>query len=340
MKNVKDAVKGAGKAAAELVNKAHDSVVNAIDVNGDGSFDLKDVKDAVENVGSAAQKFVGGIKDNIGEGKKKIDEKVKSAKLEADRKSLRPIFADEIDGPEFPFPKLLMITEGPDKAHKESEACKGSIGFLNKADKMDIVTIYKDNVGVLDATFFPDIDSEVYYVNPTDRDNYISLSKYTEFLIIQRMNEMQRIAQSLGAKRFNVRIVTKDASSEMEEAGVQAKVRKAGVEVKGKSMVKRSHIFDYTSNNTFIEQEPKRPELKYLAKDPMIQNLIEMRLNGKTLQTQTIQVQLSDTSGIKIADAAKIGVALKAIKCSLGAQFVKETETQSRSYFEYTIEFY
>ena len=42
------------------------------------------------------------------------------------------------------------------------------------------------------------MDSEIYYVDPTDRDQYISIEKYFNYLKIQRISELQKIAQSLG----------------------------------------------------------------------------------------------------------------------------------------------
>ena len=337
-KKIKELAEGAGKAATDLFNKAQETVTKAVDVNGDGKLDFEDVKKAADSVGNAAHKAVADVKGGIGEGKKRIEEKIKASKLEADRKSLRPIFKEDINSTEFSLPKLIMIANEPDKVHKESEVCNGSVGFNNKADKMDIVTIYKDDLDVLGVSFYPDVDSEAYYVNPVDRDNYISLKKYTEYLIIQRMNEMQRIAQCLGAKKFDVRIVTTDSSKEKESRSVQLKAARVNAEAKENKTVQRSKIFDYTANSTFLGQEPAEPRLRYLAKDPVIQNLIEMRLHGN-MTSQTVKVQLSDTAGIKVEDAVKIGAALKAIKSTAGGQFVKDTETQSNSYFEYTIEF-
>lgn len=336
---LKDAIAEAGKAAKEFLDKAQDTVTHAIDANGDGKLDFKDVKHVAEGVGDKAQNVVGNIKEGIEENRKKQEEKRRVAKFESDLKTLRPIFSDEINGPEFPFPKLVMLVNGPDKAHKESEACKDSVGFYNTADGLDIVTIYKSNADVLGVGFYPDEDSEAYYVNPVDRDNYISLKKYTEYLIIQRMGEMQQIAQALGAKHFKVKIVTTDSGKEVESLGAQVGIQRINADVKGKRTVRRSKIFDLTAESTFLGQEPVEPELKYLAKDPIIQSLVKMRLGKNKMKSQTFILQLSDTAGIRTEDALKIGAALKGIKSSAGVQFVNDIETQANSYFEYTVEF-
>lgn len=185
---IKSAAEKGAKGASDILNKAHDNVVHAIDVNGDGKFDFQDIKNAAGNVGETAQKAAENVKKDIQKGKKKLEEKMREAKIAADLKSLRPIFRDTIDGPEFAIPKLLMITDGPDRAHKESEACKDSVGFINKVEKMDVVTIYKNNADVLGVEFYPDENGEVYYVDPSDRDHYISLDEYFEYLKNARLH--------------------------------------------------------------------------------------------------------------------------------------------------------
>ncbi len=59
---------------------------------------------------------------------------------------------------------------------------------------------------------------------PTDRDNYISLDEYFNYLRIVRINELQRAAQSLGAKHFKVTYKEEQTSSSENKGKLQMKV--------------------------------------------------------------------------------------------------------------------
>ena len=99
--------------------------------------------------------------------------------------------------------KLIRVTE-IDKRHAESDVCRGSIGFVSDQKNLRIVNIYKDNIAAFGLTFYPDTDYELYYVDPCDRDKYIALDEYFNYLKVARVTELQKIAQDLGAKHFRV----------------------------------------------------------------------------------------------------------------------------------------
>ena len=85
---------------------------------------------------------------------------------------------------------------------------------------------------------------------------------------------------------------------------------------------------------------PIRPQLKYLQRDPSIQTLVAMRMDENApLMSEKYILKLSQSSGIKEADAIKIDAALKSLKCSGNATVVSEVQNESRRYLEYDIEF-
>ncbi len=357
-KDVKTAVKDAGKAAKELFNKAQESVTHTIDVNGDGKFDFNDIKQAAEGVSGKAQKVATNIKDSFGDTKKKLDEKTRANKVNADLKALRPIFMDDLSSTEFTLPKLLMLADGPDKAHKESEACKDSVGFKKKSDKMDIVTIYKEDADVLGVEFYPDDNGEVYYVDPTDRDHYISLDDYFGYLKTARIQELQKVAQDLGAKSFNVeyweeqsevqkRGIKPHASVKPEKKGRKKQLSDDNTEIL--QSVSGEIGFENSKTDTnavrivaqmeFLGGRPVRPALRYLAKETEIIGLIDQRMAGNPLLSKSVTIELRKSSGISMKDALLIGAVIKDLKCTAGISFVKDAEKEFRSKFKYNIKF-
>ena len=66
------------------------------------------------------------------------------------------------------------------------------------------MNIFRDSLEVFKLMFFPDCNSEFYYVDPIDENRYIALDDYFNYLKVERISELQRLAQSLGAKHFKV----------------------------------------------------------------------------------------------------------------------------------------
>ena len=330
--------KQAGKAASGLLNKAHDSVSHALDANGDGKFDFNDIKSAAEGVGNKAQKAAASIKHAVKESGDKIREKNKNIKFDADLKELRPVFIDDTESPDFSLTKLLRITV-PDKKHLESEACKDSIGYVTKTDEIDYINIYKQNTDQLGLSFYPDKESGLYYVDPIDRDHYISLEEYFNYMKIVRINELQRIAQDLGAKHFSVKYM--QIKSEVDKSSVKGKAKVSPVKAEAEHELSRSN---YSSIQIAAEMDclghaPVAPELHYLAKEDVIQNLITMRLNGNVMKRNKYTLHLINTSGLKVKDAIKIDAAIKKTKESGAFSIMKDAVRESNSIFEYEIEF-
>lgn len=77
-----------------------------------------------------------------------------------------------------------------------------------------------------------------------------------------------------------------------------------------------------------------------MQRDPVIQNLITMRMDEKSpLLHHKFMLQLSNSSGIKESDAVKIDAVLRGMKCSGNASVASEAVSETRRYFEYEIDF-
>ncbi len=320
-KDILGAVKSGGKAAAEMLDRAKATVVNAVDQNSDGKLDLKDITYIAEQV----------------------KEKNAYAKQEAERKSLCPIFEEDLDNTDFLMPKLIRVA-AMDKKHAESELCRDSIGFESVHKDLRVVNIYPDKVSIFGLTFYPDMDSEIYYVDPSDRDHYIALDDYYNYLRVARVSELQKIAQDLGAKHFRVTFKEQKGSSSTKSTKGKMDARGPAKQHAEAEFTHDSKSSDFSKVEIAAEMEcighqPVEPTLVYFKKDPQIQSLVSLRMSDNAMTHQVYTLVLSNSSGIKMKDAAKIDAALSAMKCSGNVTVTSEAQSESRRYFEYEIDF-
>lgn len=316
-------VSDAGKAAKDLLGHA----VQAVDQNDDGKFDMKDVSTLAETMGNAVKKGTQAMKDSA-------EEKARTIEL----KTLRPVFPTTLDEASFLMPKFIRVVERS-KKYIESEVCQGSIGYEDDQKGLHIVNIFRDSVGAFGLTFYPDYDCEFYYVDPSDRDRYIALDDYFNYLKIVRINELQKIAQDLGAKHFRVTYKEEQTSFSSKQAKASVKAGASAAAEQASSEKKYSTI-EIAAEMTFPGHPPIRPQLKYMQRDPSVQALVSMRMDeAAPLLQQKYMLKMSNSSGIKESDAVKIDAVLKGLKCSGNATVVSEAKNEARRYLEYDITF-
>lgn len=321
----KEYAAGIGKSTKNLF----DSAIKSADQNDDGRFDFDDVSAIAESVSNTVKKGAQSFMNSA-------DEKARQLEL----KSLQPIFLESLDSTEFLIPKFIRITER-DKRRAESEVCQGSIGYTSEQKGLRIVNVFRDSIDAFGLMFYPDSDDEFYYVDPTDRDRYISLDEYFTYLKIARINELQKIAQDLGAKYFKVTYKEEKASFTDNKVNVQV-VAKAIANVDGKHHVEEQKYstVEIAAEMEFPGHDPVKPVLKYMQKDPSIQTLVAMRLNETTpLLHQKYMLKMSTSSGMKENDAIKIDAVLKGMKCAGNTTVASEARNEARRYLEYEIAF-
>lgn len=182
--------------------KAKDTMVKAVDQNDDGTFDKEDISAIAESIGNSAKSTYESVKM-----------KAEAHRLEKERKQLAPIFTDDIADQNCFFSKLLRVTT-IDKKRAESDVCRDSIGYHTEQKDFKIVNLYKDKLSESGLSFFPNAESELYYVDPIDNKRYIAFEQYFSYLKEARVNELELIAQALGAKHFKVSFKGAKSSSE------------------------------------------------------------------------------------------------------------------------------
>ena len=303
---------------ANIMNKTKDSFIKLADHYGDGKLDREDV-----------EKITGDIKKNI-------DEK----KREYELKKLQPIFLTDIDDGDFTIQKFVRVADR-DKKRAESEACKGAIGYFTKNNDVRMLNIYRDSTELFGLTFYPDNRSEFYYVDPSDRDRYIALDDYFNYLKAERISELQRIAQDLGAKHFRVTFVEEKAAYTKAKTTAGGKAAKfGGAEASVENSASEYLKMEIAAENDFPGKDPIKPKIKYLLRDPNIQNLITMRLNeDSSLTHQKLMIKLSNTSGLNETDAVKIDAVLRGMKFGGNTTVQNEAKNEARRYLEYEIDF-
>ncbi len=311
----------AAKGVSDFFDNAGKDITKAIDQNGDGILDFSDIQTFVSK-NQAAQE---------------------ESRRKSDLERLKPLFPEDLQQAEFVLPKIICIAE-IDKPHAENQVCKNSIGFRTILDDLSIITIFTDHVNDFDLSFYPEPENDVFYVDPCDRDRYISLDDYFPYMKMQRVAELQLIAQSLGAKHFRVVSKEKNESHSSNSVDVNASARTA----LAKANVEADHNYSNSSMSSLcIEAEmrfpghaPILPEVHYLKNEINVVNLIKMRMDPLSpLQHQHFNIEMCNSSGIKVKDAVKIDAALKAMKFSANTTIISDAQNEARRILEYEIEF-
>ena len=128
------------KEVTGFVDRASKDITKAIDQNGDGKLDISDIQTVLDR-NQAAQ----------AENQRK-----------ADLERLKPVFQEDFKEDEFVLPKMVQVAV-IDKAHADSAACKGSVGYKSVMDDMTVVTIFRENIDDFGLTFYPELENGVYY---------------------------------------------------------------------------------------------------------------------------------------------------------------------------------
>lgn len=326
-KKFKEMVSNAGKNTKDLLVKSKNIAVQAVDQNDDGKFDLDDVSSMATSLGNVVKKGAKSLKETV-------DEKAREKEL----KTLQPIFLEDLG--ECSMPKFIRIVERG-KKHIESNGCKDAIGFWSDYKEMRWLNIFRDSVDSYMLSFYPDCQSEFYYVDPIDKDHYIGLDEYFSYLKQVRIGELQKIAQDLGATHF--RVIYKEEKTTFSKRSVDRTVGMktvASITASQEMETDKYAKIEVAADMECLGHEPVKPDLKYMKNNPTILSLIRLRLNEQgPLKHQSLTIKLSDSSGLKGNEAAKIDTILKGLKCSGNATVVSEAQNESRRYLEYEIDF-
>lgn len=301
-KKAGETAKKAGKAAKKALKEAKGKAVLFADQNGDGKFDKEDVA-----------RIAGAVSDATKKKARKFGAFIKNRALKHDMKVLKPISDEIMSGIDFSLIGLVRVCDR-DSRREKSEVCQGAVGYYTESGNLRVVNIYRDCVSRYGIKLLPDMRQEVYFADPMEENTFIALGEYFGYLRTARINELQRAAQSLGAKHLDV------IYKEEDSYGTQAGVNVATIDMAGHA--------------------PAEPQLHYLKNDTGIQTLIDMRMEDKELFLyQRNSIKLSNSSGLKEIDARMIDKALRKLKCKGNTTVSMEAAREARAYLEYILFF-
>nr|WP_317448275.1 hypothetical protein [uncultured Sellimonas sp.] len=303
--------------------------IHMADQNEDGKLDFKDFTAMAESVGSTVKKGTQVVR-------KTAEEKARLIEL----KVLQPIFDENLEEEEFFMPKFIRVTER-DKKRAESDVCKGAIGFVSEQKGLRIVNIFRDSIDSFKLIFYPDSGSEFYYVDPSNQNRYIALNDYFSHLKLVRVNELQKIAQDLGAKHFKITYKEEKVSLAEKNDNIKVNIKSVSSGERDYNYSDKSFsTIEVASEMTFPGHSPVTPRLTYLVNDENIKTLIAMRMDENApLLHQKCMLKLSNSSGLKESEAIKIDAVLKGMKCAGNTTVVSEVQNEFRRYLEYEIDF-
>lgn len=336
---IKEQISDIGKGMKDSISDAKDKVVHAIDQNGDGKLDLEDAGVVVDQTASKLKDGIYDLSDKANDGIENLANFANDIALNQQLKKLKPIFLEDLSG--VTMSRFIRIVKRDKKYISIAE--RTPIGHLSETKKMAYMNIFRDSIDKFGLTFYPNDESEFYYVNPTDKDNYIALDEYFNYLKQVRIGELQKIAQDLGAKHFRVTYKREKVLSTNLSGHA---VGKAGFgKFKGNGKVDhRKQDKQYEKVEIAAEMDcpghaPVLPKLKYMKYDPSIQGLIEMRMSQNPVNHQLLTLQLSNSCGIKLNDAAHIDAILNNLDMKNDAHVEYETKNEIKSVLEYEIDF-
>ena len=241
-------------------------------------------------------------------------------------KRLKPIFLNDLNGMQ--CSRLVRIVEREKKF--DIDVCEGAIGYWDTCKGERWINIFKDSVSKFGLNFYPDDEVNFYYVDPTNKDNYIVLDEYFDRLKQVRVSELQKIAQDLGAKYFRVTYMKERTTLSKKSTSGKGSVHK-----KGNGSVQLN-----ATDKKYDRMDIVMPRVRYLKHDPNIQNLIEMRMDPiGPVNHQTLNIKLSSSSGLKETDAVKVDMILKSLKMAGNTTVSSEVQNEAKSILEYEINF-
>lgn len=315
---------------------------------------LTDAAIKINDAGIAVMDKAGDAAEYVNTKKEELAERGAQMRFDRDVRTLKPVFQQDFTNADFNCPSMLNVVVR-DRRRRDSLACKDSIGFTSVENGLTVLNVFDDSLNKLDFNFYPDANKKVYYINPCDSNFFIELDEYFDYLKKVRVDELQKIAQDLGARHVSIALkeTTKAKIANKLNAKVGAKdstrKKKGAEKIKKEASVEVDHNSESSKNvsiaveaESFFEgkKEPAEPVLTYFKNDYGIKNLIAMRMDkSNNLNSKKYSIKCSDSSGMKVRDAAKIAGALSKMKVSAGATLTNDANRESNLMFEYLIEF-
>ena len=319
---------------------------------------LKDIRNRLSGAASAASgkvKAVGGTVAEraagasvvVAERAKEGAQMAAEAQIEARKKKYAPVFREEYLAPDYDLPNMIVI-EDEDK-RKGIDVCEGAIGWLTRANGMEILHLYHEFVDESGLVFhpLPQMDA-AYLLDVSGSGRFVNLECLFAETQKEKMAELQNVAYCLGAKYCRL-----ETYESLEEESVvrrkgKASARKMGavsasatgeVECGGTSLEERRMLFERDFSGS---DKPVRPQLSWFKSSKEVNGLIDMRCSDSfdnEIREYTVEIDCRSVATLSHARATAIDAALKGLKISLGLSLKEESSRESRQKMSFSIKF-
>lgn len=303
------------------------------------------LKTAANKVGEAGKSVAKAAKDNaqvLAERAQIMAEVQQAKNKDALIKKLNPLFPEDYRAVEFKLPNIIRIVD--DAVRRGIDVCEGAIGWLTNEKDVEMLHLYDEAIEFSGIKFLPAATCDsIYYVDPHNRNNFISIDCYFSNMQESRLAELQHIAYSLGAKHYWVEMVesTYDKQSSFKSAILNVKAANAsGEEEQQKSTTSKSVS---VAEAVFSSgRKPIKPDLCWFANDNNVLNLIKMRCSEDSqndISTYTIELSSSNAATMSISAAAKVDSALSCLKIGANTSFSSDSEKEHNRKMYFKLEF-
>ena len=284
---------------------------------------IKSPAEILEAAGNAIETAV----DKAGDGVEALAGKASDAKERIDKARFGPVF--DLDQIADNMPQVIFVEDN--QRLKSVPACKGAFGFIEKLKGMQVMRLLPKYIGLPGIKFYPDTDGLLYFRDPCDDHLYIDINDYFDYLNAVRVNELELIAQDLGAK--HIKVVYKEA-------------RKVFVDTDTDTDAKADEPDEFSFTEVFTDdiydagEAPAAPAVQYLQNDLSIRSLIDRRLDSEQdVEKETNIIPCKILDGMSVEDAVRLDGILKTLKLNGNASVASAAEALDRAVLEYTIEF-
>lgn len=290
--------------------------------------------------------------DGIQKGAVILAEKTKE-EIHAQRlKKYNPIFEDQYNDSNFNLPNMIVIVD--DAVRKGIDVCEGAIGWLGKANGMEVFYLYDEAVEMSGIKFVPTpICDAVYYVDHFNKKRFVQVDCIFSKAHEEKIAELEHIAYSLGAKSITIEIMESDQRIESVQHDLEKSTKVKSKKITASSSEKfesdiciQSRNVRNGKNKTTFEGNttPVRPTLKWYANDDNINGLIEMRCSGNnSIQNKHLVLEGSSSATMSQKTAYAIDNAVAYMNKEVGdkasAKMARQAARENSSKLLLDIEF-
>ena len=279
-----------------------------------------------------------------------IVEKSKADEYARRLKKYNPLFPNQYQSEGFNIPNIIVIVD--DAVRKGIDVCEGAIGWLAKESGEEVLHLYDEAIQFSGVQFIPSpICNAIYYVDHFDRNRYIQPDCIFSRTLKEKIDELQHIAESVGAKRCIIDITESSKSSKTNKKSADLGAS-TDSENGGKATASATVDYDHSSKTNAnqhgrIEAEftglrfPKRPTLKWFSYDDSIRNLVETCCSGKR-RVKKLTITLSGSTSATMSQS--IATAIDGVMnntlhvrghASIKSQAKKEYQSELLFYIEF-----